>query len=302
MRSKPYKPLITWVLLLILGVLISARSAYAAWAILRRGNDLKYAHERLAWQHQEMSDSIHSAKYLQKSVLLTQDDVKQWFEDSFVLFKPKDAVSGDFLWVHGSDEFRLLAVVDCTGHGVSAALLSMIAGQLLHQIVVLKNITTPADILRELDAAVTSILQSKNRETSMDGMDIILCRFDVGSSVGLFAGANRPLYAQTEEGLLEMQTTRKPIGGYRDSEEKHFKNQLLDLTKVQQLFIATDGYHSQFGGNGNKKLGRKRLREILKGLTGKPSDTQMEELRQEFRSWKGKLDQVDDVLIVGIKV
>lgn len=301
-QSDGFRNKLGLILILFFGLLISFLSGYAIWAILQRGKELSHAHQRLAWQHQEMRDSIHGAKYLQKSVLQTEQDVRELFKESFVLFEPKDAVSGDFLWVHGDDQHRIVAVVDCTGHGVSAALMSMIAGQLLHQIVVLGKITRPAEILDELDKAVLSILQTNDAPSSMHGMDMVICRFDAGSNSVSYAGANRPLYVQFDNELQELPTTRHPIGGYTGDSEKVFSGHLVDVSKAEQLFLTTDGYHSQFGGPDNKKLGRRKLRDFLLELKDLPCNEQAARLKSRLNEWKGDQEQVDDVLIVGIKV
>lgn len=300
MQAEPNANMPVYVIMILLGLIVALLGGYAVTVVLQRGNELAQAHRQLAWQHQEMSDSMLSARYLQKSVLHTEADVKELFPNSFAMFEPRDAVSGDFLWTMGQNGHRLIAVVDCTGHGVSAALMSMIAGQLLYQTVVLGKEYSPAGILTALDKSVTSILQSKTKNSSMHGMDMIICRIDEKTKQVTYAGANRPLYIVRKEEVEELPCTRLAIGGYV-LERKVFTEQTVKLGPGDQIYLTTDGFHSQFGGAGDKKMGRRRFRNLLADLHGMPCDDQAAYLQKRFANWKGNQPQVDDVLVVGIK-
>lgn len=286
---------------LLIGLLLSVFAALLVRSFLEIGRQLAISNQSLEWQHAEIRDSIVGASYLQRSVLQTEQDVVALFKDSFVLYRPKDAVSGDFFWVHEQEGKKIIAAVDCTGHGVSAALLSMVANQLLHQTVVLENLNSPAAILTRMNELVTTILQSRGKVTSMDGMDMVVCSFEPAKSKLVFAGANRPLFKVNNGELQEYQGNRFAIGGHRfDHQQKVFDEKTLKLAKGVTVYLTSDGYHSQFGGTLGKKLGRRRFREILADTSKKPIKEQRHYLSRTLEDWAGRNGQVDDILVIGI--
>lgn len=287
---------------IFIGITFSLFVSLLVRSFLESGRKLAVINQKLEWQHREMRDSILGASYLQQSVLQTKEDVKALFGESFVLYRPKDAVSGDFFWCYQYQNKKIVAAVDCTGHGVSAALLSMVANQLLHQTIILEGIRDPSAVLERLNKLVTSILQSKGEVTSMDGMDMIICSVDSEEKEVVFAGANRPLYMVRSGLLEEFPGNRFPIGGHQlENRVKSFDEYKLPFSGEDIIYLTSDGYHSQFGGPLGKKLGRRRFRDILSETCEKPIDEQRQFLEKTLSDWGGKNELVDDILIIGIK-
>lgn len=285
-----------------IGILLSLLSAWLVKSFLVGGRQLELTNKRLQWQHKEMRDSIVGASYLQQSVLPTKDEVLDLFIKSFVLYRPKDGVSGDFFWVREKEDIKFIAAVDCTGHGVSAALLSMVANQLLYQVVDFENLRSPSAILSRLNELITGILQSRGDVSSMDGMDMVLCAKHSTRNELVFASANRPLYLVNENGLQEFAGHRYSIGGHRfDHQQKTFDEQLVPFKVGDTVYLTSDGYHSQFGGDRNKKMGRKHFRQLLADASKLPIKEQRAYLEDKLERWSNGSEQVDDVLVIGIQ-
>ncbi|MGL4596731.1 MAG: SpoIIE family protein phosphatase, partial [Bacteroidia bacterium] len=255
----------------------------------------------------EITDSIAYARRLQEAVVSDEENLQAIFPESFVLFRPKDVVSGDFFWTAerqtSNGALVFIAVADCTGHGVPGALLSMIGTNLLHQAVFEKNMTDPGLILAELNTSIHRILHTRGNERDRDdGMDIGLCVINRQNRVLHFSGANRPLLIRTNEAdLKEFPPNRTAIGGstpvsfaYTTHEQK--------LEKDDLLYLFTDGYADQFGGPEGKKLLTKNLRKLLYDFATKSMKQQREVYVQHFDEWRGNFEQVDDVLLAGWKV
>lgn len=258
--------------------------------------------------HREVMDSVTYAKRIQEAVLPSLADIERCFPQSFVLFKPRNIVSGDFYWYSRKDNNVIIASIDCTGHGVPGAFMSLIGNTLLNHIVNEKGITDPAEILNQLNKEVNhSLHQTETGSQSRDGMDVALCVFDeplqsADGTVRLqFAGANRPLYYICNEVLEEIKADKFPIGGLDYNDLKKFTTQTVLLTKNSTIYISTDGYADQFGVN-NKKLKTKRFKEILLSVQDKPMEEQKAYLDQFIQDWKGPQEQTDDILVMGIKV
>lgn len=290
------------VAVVFIGSILSLFASFLVRSFLDRGRQLAIYNQRLEWQHKEMRDSIVGASYLQQSVLPTKDEVVDIFERSFVLYRPKDAVSGDFFWARQKEDVKIVAAVDCTGHGVSAALLSMVANQLLYQVVDLEGLRSPSAILSRLNELITVILQSRGDITSMDGMDMVLCAKYAMRNELVFASANRPLYLVNEKGLQEFSGSRYAIGGHRfDHQKKIFEEEKIPFNEGDIVYLTSDGYHSQFGGERNKKMGRKHFRKVLSDAGKLPIKAQHNYLERMLTEWANGLEQVDDILIIGIQ-
>jgi len=254
-------------------------------------------------QHRDILDSISYAQRIQTAVLPTQEEMVNVFPESFVFFKPRDIVSGDFWWIADKGSLRILVVADCTGHGVPGAFMSLIGTTLLNEIVNLKGITNPGKILDELSKGVIAALrQGTGISATKDGMDISICAIDKGNNVLHYAGANNPAWIITTTGeLVELRADRQPIGFY-DAEVVPFQVQTVAMNTCHYLYLFTDGFADQFGGPAGKKFKYKPLQHVLKANAQLSPENQMQQLDQTFQTWKGELEQIDDVCIVGVKL
>jgi ligand-binding sensor domain-containing protein/serine phosphatase RsbU (regulator of sigma subunit) len=261
-------------------------------------------------KNHDITDSIKYAKNIQEALLPPLQNLHNEFQDAFVLYQPKDIVSGDFYWFAKRNNKRFVASVDCTGHGVPGAFMSIIGNTLLNEIVSEKNIKEPAEILNELHAGVKTALKQSNSETERrDGMDIALCSLNKEGSILEYAGANRPLWIfrknKTGEHAFEMIKANKfPIGGLEmDNEVKRqFTNHTIQVEKGDMVYIFSDGYADQFGGTKGKKFMVGNMQKLITEIYQKPVKEQEALLLKNFIDWKGELEQIDDVLVIGFRV
>jgi serine phosphatase RsbU (regulator of sigma subunit) len=278
--------------------------------VVKQKEEVEAQKQVIELKNRDITDSINYAKRIQEAILPELDEVYRHLPDSFVLFRPRDIVSGDFYWFsshHVNKDFVFIAAVDCTGHGVPGAFMSMIGNTLLNEIVDEKQIIEPALILNALHEAVRAVLKQgyQGAETN-DGMDIALCRLNIRTGELDYAGANRPLWIlrKKDGGTFEMEITKPdkfPIGGSQIEEQRLFTNQSLKLNKGDQFFIFSDGYADQFGGPVGKKLMVKRLNEELFRIAALPAQSQKNHLEKMHSDWMGEHEQVDDVLVIGVR-
>lgn len=254
----------------------------------------------LTEKNKEITDSISYAKKIQEAILQNDSFLKTKFKDGFVLYQPKDIVSGDYYFFHENEDNKYVAVIDCTGHGVPGALMSVIANSLLKEVFFNKNITKPDDILYALDELLFDSLNKNNQEIRYDGMDIALCAINKKTNELSFAGAMRPLFLVRENEMIEIKGSKFPLGYYFD--KKEFLLNTIQLQANDRIYLTTDGYADQFGGNNNKKLNRKAFKELLLSLNGMDGDEQNSFLDYSLKNWKQDEEQTDDVLVVGIFV
>lgn len=252
-------------------------------------------------KNKEITDSISYAKNIQQAILQSDSFLKTKFKDGFVLYLPKDIVSGDYYFFYENEENKYVAAIDCTGHGVPGALMSVIANSLLKEVFYNKNLTKPDEILYALDELLFDSLNKNNQdEIRYDGMDISLCSINKKTNVLNFAGAMRPLFLVRENELTEIKGSKYPLGYY--FEKKEFILNTFQLKENDQIYLTTDGYADQFGGNKNKKLNRKAFKELLLSLKGMNGDEQNSFLDYALRNWKQDEEQTDDVLVVGFTI
>jgi serine phosphatase RsbU (regulator of sigma subunit) len=264
-----------------------------------RINQLKLEIEH---RHKEVMDSVNYAKKIQEAILPELPEIFKHVPHSFILFKPRDIVSGDFYWFAQRDQVSILAAVDCTGHGVPGAFMSMIGNTLLNKIVLEKNITDPAEILSKLDQEVNHALkQDRVDSESRDGMDIALLRIDYSKNEICYAGANRPLYKVKNNEIEEIKATKFPIGGMKFENEKVFQNHYISIQPFDTFYISTDGYADQFGGKG-KKLMTKKFKDILLSIQDKRMSEQRQYLDEFIEDWKKEFEQTDDILVIGLRI
>lgn len=251
-------------------------------------------------KNKDITDSINYAKRIQNAILASKEIKYKLFPNAFVLYKPKDIVSGDFYWFAGKDGRRLIAACDCTGHGVPGALMSMIGNNLLNKIVSEKAITAPDKILTELDEEIRKALKKDENIDSKDGMDVALLSFSSETDME-YSGANRPLWIIRDGKLEETKATKISIGGDRYNVEMDFKNHIVKLEKGDTVYIASDGFADQFN-NDDKKLMTRRFKEILLSIQNLSMAEQEKYLDDFIEKWKGGLEQTDDILVIGIRV
>jgi serine phosphatase RsbU (regulator of sigma subunit) len=257
-------------------------------------------------KNEKITDSINYAKHIQDSLLRNEKDIQKYVPDLFIYYRPKDIVSGDFYWFSKVFNKLIIAVADCTGHGVPGAFMSMIGNILLNEIVNDLYFVDPGLILDELHKRIhDSLHQDLILDGAQDGMDISICVIDLEKNIMEFAGAQNPIYI-VKEGKLEISKANMfSIGGEHYGKKKgvvqKFETHVIPIEKSMAVYMFSDGYIDQFGGDERKKIGSTRFKEILVEMASSEMSEQKEKLHHYFENWKGKNTQIDDVLVLGIK-
>ncbi|MCU0393126.1 MAG: tetratricopeptide repeat protein [Thermoflexibacter sp.] len=277
--------------------------------------ELKERNTEIEKQRNDITASISYAKRIQTAILPEIERIKQILPHSFVLYKPRDIVSGDFYYfatlqeasVRQHDRSRLLtnkiiiAAVDCTGHGVPGAFMSMIGDAMLNQIINIQRISTPDIILNELHKGVRLMLKQQEGE-NRDGMDIAICTIDLDARVMEFSGARNSLYLIQNNELKEIKADKLSIGGYQQEDERIFQKNIIDLSVPTTFYLTSDGYKDQFGSEEGKKFSARRFKELILSMQHLDMDAQAKLLDDTFLAWCGKEPQIDDVLVMGVKI
>ncbi len=252
-------------------------------------------------KNKDIIDSINYAKRIQDALLKEQDHVTSHLPEHFILFKPKDIVSGDFYWALEKEGQFYLAAVDCTGHGVPGAFMSMLGIAFLNEITASSELYSPAEILNLLrNKVVKELRQSGKQQETNDGMDMSIIRVDLKTKKIQWAGANNPLYLLKDKTLDEIKPDKQCIG-YNDDMQP-FVNHEFQLEKGTSIYLFTDGYADQFGGEKGKKFKYSQLKNLLISIYEKPVKEQKNMLNETFENWKGKLEQIDDVCVIGVRI
>jgi serine phosphatase RsbU (regulator of sigma subunit) len=229
--------------------------------------------------------------------------VNSTLKEHFIFYLPKDIVSGDFYWMSKINNKAYVAAVDCTGHGVPGAFMSIVGHDQLNYAVNVVGAKKPAEILNALNEGVTRTLrQSKGEMSVKDGMDIALCGIDYNNKKLEYAGAFNPLYMVRDNELTQVDANKFPVGAFVGESLQVFTNHEIDVQEGDVFYIFSDGYQDQFGGPKNKKFLTKRFRELLVEISGNPMDKQKEILEKRFLEWKKDVVQVDDILVIGIRI
>jgi serine phosphatase RsbU (regulator of sigma subunit) len=264
----------------------------------------------LVQKNKDITDSISYAKRIQTAVLPEEHQFKERFNDAFILYLPRDIVSGDMYWlteVTTSDaralRVKVVAVVDCTGHGVPGAFMSLIVSEMLNQSIKNPDVNSPSDLLHFLAKILPLALSKNASEKISDGIDIIVCAIDLNNMKLYYSGANRPLWYIRNGGseLEEIKPTKSSIGGYFQDFTR-FETHTIDIAKGDQFYLCSDGYADQFGGEKGKKLGTKNLKKLLLKTSGLSMTEQKEELKSFIENWRKDKEQIDDICIMGIKI
>jgi serine phosphatase RsbU (regulator of sigma subunit) len=299
---------------------LTKKEIIARLALAESNKELAHKNDVIEEKNKDITDSINYAKRIQEAILPAIDLKNKLFPEAFVLFQPRDIVSGDFYWFTEKNGKRLIAAVDCTGHGVPGAFMSMIGNAFLNQIVNEKGITKPSDILNQLRELIIAALKQTGAEgENQDGMDISLLSFDTINNIVEFAGANNPVWIIKATGnkvpiaigegpgensspiLEEVKGDKQPIGIYTGP-AKPFTNHAIKINAGDVLYISTDGFADQMGGSTGKKFRYKTFKDQVTSMVHLSMKEQENALRKIINEWKGGYDQTDDILVIGIRV
>ncbi|MFW5657978.1 MAG: SpoIIE family protein phosphatase [bacterium] len=265
--------------------------------------NLQVAYTEIEAQKKHIEDSIHYAKRIQTAILPPDNLVNNLLPMSFILYLPKDIVSGDFYWIKKKMDKIMFAAVDCTGHGVPGAFMSIVGNNQLNYAVNVTGASTAAEILNDLNRGVTETLrQTRGAHSVKDGMDIALCVLEPATKTLHFAGAFNPLYIIRDGEILIYKPNKFPIGSFIEETLGLFNEHRIDLQSGDILYIFSDGFADQFGGENDRKYLSKRFRELLLEIHEQPMEEQKRLLYHAFCDWKGNNEQVDDILIIGVKI
>ena len=263
--------------------------------------ELRKSNDEITIKNKEITDNVNYAKRIQNAILPEQNKLTDLFRDSFILYIPKDIVSGDFYSFFETNESKILIAADCTGHGVTGAMLSVVGASIINKIILEKKLIDPARILDLLNEEIITTLNQRNGTLS-DGMDVAVCVFDKTKSTLNYAGAHRPLWLIRQKEIKIFSPDKMPIGGNQVLRERGFQTQKIEIIPGDSIYIFTDGYADQFGGDSGRKLMTKKLKEILLSINYLSMEEQKLKLNSIFEKWKGSHEQVDDVLLIGVKI
>ncbi|MEE4197715.1 MAG: tetratricopeptide repeat protein [Bacteroidales bacterium] len=270
--------------------------------LFNRNKKIRLAKDKLTYQKKQITDSIEYASRIQNAILPPNDYICQLIPENFIFYKPRDIVSGDFYWVTEKNNKIVLAVIDCTGHGVPGAFMSMLGAAFLNEIVNTDDEQKANTILNQLRDRIKKSLHQTGRDSEMkDGMDISLCILDQQNGIIQFAGAYNSLFLISNHQPTTIKGDRMPIGIYLN-EKKSFTNHEIKVQPGDMLYMFTDGYIDQFGGKDKRKFRIAPFRKMLVSIHEKPMDEQKQILEKEFYQWKGSMEQIDDVLVFGFRI
>lgn len=299
-RDKDYE--IFWVSIFIAPIFDASGNLESFWSVAFDITEQQKQKEEIENQKNDMLESIRYAKRIQRTILPDKKAMDDVFNEYFIVFKPKDVVSGDFYWFNQNVNKAFVAVVDCTGHGVPGAFMSLIGYNLLNQIVLQKGIYKPGEILTELHIQVRATLKQDAADSkSRDGMDVCLVVVDKYDDKFEYAGANRPLLMLKGDEIIEIKPTKCSIGGEQMEEERIFQNNEFEYESGDCIYLFSDGMVDQFGGPDFKKFSTKRLKQIIIENKHEPMSVQRALFNIVWKDWKGDEEQTDDVTMIAIK-
>jgi len=278
---------------------VSARTV----EIQEQKSEIERSRDEIARYAKDITDSIKYAKRIQGAIFPAMEDVNEVLPEHFIFFQSKDLVSGDFYFAEKTGTKRIFCAVDCTGHGVPGGFMSIVANNLLKQAINQVGLTKPSEILEYLNLGVTNTLHQTYEESSVkDGMDIALCTWDEKTNVLQFAGAYNPLYLFRNGVLTEIKGNRFPVGTFVGEEIREFTNHEIQLHSGDIIYVFSDGFADQFGGPKGKKFTLKRFREMLTEVHKHPMDSQFQIIQKRLNNWMGNLEQIDDIVIIGVRI
>lgn len=252
----------------------------------------------------EISESIRYARHIQKALFPDENHLTGIIEESFLFSIPKEELTGDFTWVTRAGNKVIVAVADCTGHGIPGAMMSILGLSLLNQVVLEERCYEPSFILRRLDKKMKDAFENKTDSSPLayDGMDIAVCCIDYSTHILSFAGAMRPAWICHNDTINELLGSRYPIGGLQLENYRNYPAIETPFERGSMLYLFTDGYTDQFGGPHDKKISRGRLKKMIQFTNGHSAKEQREQLLEFFLLWKGDHVQTDDVAFLGIRL
>jgi serine phosphatase RsbU (regulator of sigma subunit) len=281
-------------------VLIFAVFIFNRFRITKKQKLIIERQKELVEEHRkEIIDSITYAKRLQQAILPPKEEIKKVFPESFLIYKPKDIVAGDFYWLEEQDGKTYIAGADCTGHGVPGAMVSVVCSNALNRAVKEFGLRKTGEILDKTRDLVLETF-AKSGSDVKDGMDISLLCFDKDRSRVSWSGANNPLWYIADNNLIEIKPDKQPIGKIFNPHP--FTTHEIEVKRDSMFYLFTDGFADQFGGKKGKKFKYKQMKEILLLNHKKETDEQKKQIERSFSEWKGNAEQVDDVFIMGIRV
>lgn len=268
--------------------------------------DKKKSNKILSEKNRRITESINYAKRIQHAILIRDEEIQQILPDSFIFFKPLNIVSGDFYWISKHGDKVVVAAIDCTGHGVPGAFMSLICNSILYETIMDKKILDPAEILSRLNTGIINLLRQDTEESdSMDGMELSLCVIDHKNSKLEFAGAMNPGFVVKDGVVKVLEADVQTIGGMNyfleKSKDSRFTTSTLNLEKGMNLYLLSDGFTDQFGGPDNKKFNIKRFKQLLLDIQNLGMQEQKEAIERSLMEWMGNNDQLDDILIMGMR-
>jgi serine phosphatase RsbU (regulator of sigma subunit) len=270
--------------------------------LAEQNNEIKSQRDQIYQQKQEITDSIHYASRIQKAILPPLSSLESKLDDHFILYLPRDIVSGDYYWYTMIDNQSVIIAADCTGHGVPGAFMSMLGVSFLNEIVIKNKITKPSEILNMLRKYVVESLHQTGKEgEAQDGMDMAVVKIDHSRFTAEYAGAYNPLFFFRDDEFQEIRADKMPIG-IHSLKSDDFTNHELNLQKGDTLYLFSDGYMDQFGGPKGKKFMAGQFKSLLQKIHKEKFAYQAEILINTFDDWKGNIEQIDDILVIGLKM
>lgn len=266
--------------------------------------ELQNQKEELIFKNKNITDSINYAKRIQEAIMPSISHIKKLLPDSFILYMPKDIVSGDFYWINETKNKIFVAVIDCTGHGVPGAFMSIIGVELLRNITNIQGVNDASEILNRLNTGINETFSKGMTEEAVrvkDGMDVAFCVIDKENNILQYAGAFSNLYLIRDNKITEIKGDRYSVGVGNESGRQFFSSHYIPIHQDDMLYIFTDGYVDQFGGPDGKKYKFRRFRHLLLNIHKFPLELQRQYIEESIKEWKGNFEQVDDILIIGIK-
>ncbi|MFW6248228.1 MAG: PP2C family protein-serine/threonine phosphatase [Bacteroidota bacterium] len=273
--------------------------------IILQRDYLNYQKEKLEIQRKEIINSIEYAQRIQNALLPTERFISKMFLDGFLLFKPRNIVSGDFYWISKKEGLTILVAADCTGHGVPGALMSMLGisflNEIINRVVIYNKEIKPHEILNELTNYITGTLTfNDHKENVKDGIDMGVCVFNHANSLLFYSGARRPMYHVRNSKLTTYKGDRLTVG-YNFNRLSNFTTHRIEIKEGDIIYLFSDGYIDQIGEKSKKTFRTQRFKNLLKSIYAHPMEEQQKVLEETFNQWKGKEEQIDDVLVIGVK-